>query len=593
DNMPVNTQIIDLETAIVNLYKQSKQFETASEDIGGVNADITRRVSDTNVQIRKLGEKWTAEGVKNFNFDLVQEDRCRTAKNRITTSEREIENINTKLDAHTESKAAKTPPSTSVSLLIRVIGYISAALGAGGIAAGLLLSQPGVSAVSAILFLVGLVLSLSGRRPGLSSMPDELESKYRDNLASAESDLKGISEGWQVQLRNAGLNEDLSPDGALDAVRTIMGIQSELKLIADLDARSKAMQEVIDSVNKRLNEVDSTLGKKRTSDGAIDRIEELSQQLEGAKIANNRKEGVDREIKKREKKIHQNQELLKTVKDELAVHISSAGVTDGEQFKQKFELFKKREELKEEIEHNRTTIQKVVGSGEYYERFIESVSKTDPVTLKAEGDAQEERLKEWKSERAEITEKIGELRGKLEDLSTRDLGEEQTDLEVKIQNLRDYSMDWVRARIATFVLDKAISKYENTRQPEVIKAATGVFKKITADAYQMIIKPTGTDEVVIQDFSQKRKTVRQMSRGTKEQLYFAMRLGLISTAEAKSEPMPIIMDDILVNFDDDRGLATVEGLVEFSEKRQVLILTCHKGTFEVYKKLGANQIDFD
>ena len=84
-----------------------------------------------------------------------------------------------------------------------------------------------------------------------------------------------------------------------------------------------------------------------------------------------------------------------------------------------------------------------------------------------------------------------------------------------------------------------------------------------------------------------------MSRGTKEQLYFAMRLGLISTFETNSEPMPIIMDDILVNFDDDRGQATIEGLLGFSEKRQILVLTCHKNTLEIYKRLGANQIDFD
>lgn len=71
-----------------------------------------------------------------------------------------------------------------------------------------------------------------------------------------------------------------------------------------------------------------------------------------------------------------------------------------------------------------------------------------------------------------------------------------------------------------------------------------------------------------------------------------MRLGLISVYETESEPMPIIMDDILVDFDDDRGPAAIRGLIEFSNNRQVIILTCHKNTLDIYKSLGAREITF-
>ena len=83
-----------------------------------------------------------------------------------------------------------------------------------------------------------------------------------------------------------------------------------------------------------------------------------------------------------------------------------------------------------------------------------------------------------------------------------------------------------------------------------------------------------------------------MSRGTREQLYFAMRLGLIQVSETKSEPMPVVMDDILVNFDDDRRPAAIEGLAEFSADRQVIVLTCHKNTFDIYESFGARKVAF-
>jgi uncharacterized protein YhaN len=144
-------------------------------------------------------------------------------------------------------------------------------------------------------------------------------------------------------------------------------------------------------------------------------------------------------------------------------------------------------------------------------------------------------------------------------------------------------------------LEKAIAKYENTRQPEVIKAAAGVFARITDHAYEMIIKPAEispgkSTELSIQDISAKRKTIDELSRGTKEQLYLAMRLGLIKAYEIESEPMPIVMDDILANFDDSRGLEAIKALIEFSNTRQTIILTCHRDNFDLYKNLGANEI---
>ncbi|MFC1953901.1 AAA family ATPase, partial [Chloroflexota bacterium] len=270
ENVPINTQIIDLETSIVILYKQSELFKKASEDIVGINADIVRGISDKNAQIERLGTNWTVEKVIGFKFDLVQEDHCRTAKTKITDSQRNIESIKTKLAAHKESKAADASRRTIVSPTFRVTGYISAALGAVGIAAGILIAQPVVSIASSILFIVGLILSFSGRGPGLSSTPDALEINYKNELTLAESDDKQVSEEWRAQLKSAGISEDITPDGALDIVRAIKGIQSDQKTTTDLEDRSNQMQEAIDSVNKLLGEIYTTLGKKQANDGTID-----------------------------------------------------------------------------------------------------------------------------------------------------------------------------------------------------------------------------------------------------------------------------------------------------------------------------------
>ena len=81
-----------------------------------------------------------------------------------------------------------------------------------------------------------------------------------------------------------------------------------------------------------------------------------------------------------------------------------------------------------------------------------------------------------------------------------------------------------------------------------------------------------------------------MSRGTREQLYLAMRLGLIEEYEKRAEPLPVIMDDVLVNFDDARAFSVMNILKEFAKTRQVIVLSCHNQSLENYKRFGATQI---
>jgi len=81
-----------------------------------------------------------------------------------------------------------------------------------------------------------------------------------------------------------------------------------------------------------------------------------------------------------------------------------------------------------------------------------------------------------------------------------------------------------------------------------------------------------------------------MSRGTREQLYLALRFGLIEEFEKRSEPLPLVMDDIFVNFDESRNSQMLDKVLQFSKKRQVIVLTCHKGVFDAYSSLGANAV---
>ena len=60
------------------------------------------------------------------------------------------------------------------------------------------------------------------------------------------------------------------------------------------------------------------------------------------------------------------------------------------------------------------------------------------------------------------------------------------------------------------------------------------------------------------------------------QLYLSLRLATLEWRMETSEPMPFIVDDILINFDDERSRATLETLARFSRKNQVILFTHHR-----------------
>ena len=215
-----------------------------------------------------------------------------------------------------------------------------------------------------------------------------------------------------------------------------------------------------------------------------------------------------------------------------------------------------------------------------------------PQDIEMELQSLNERLDGLKDELKQKNQTIGDLGRQIKELSSgEDLIAKQCELELRKQQMQDHCGHWIKTRIAAAMIDEAIAKYESTRQPNVIRAAENIFASVTSNRYRNIVKPVDSDDLLIQDEAGKRMRTLEMSRGTREQLYFAMRLGLIEEYETRSESMPIIMDDILVNFDDERGPLAIETLQDFAKDRQIIVLTCHKGSLQIYREFVVNEVE--
>jgi uncharacterized protein YhaN len=128
------------------------------------------------------------------------------------------------------------------------------------------------------------------------------------------------------------------------------------------------------------------------------------------------------------------------------------------------------------------------------------------------------------------------------------------------------------------LIERTLQEFERTRQPEVLAEASKMFATVTGGRFRRLSQAEREGEVVIFDGADAPLRIDELSRGTAEQLYVCIRLGLAAEFARRTVSLPLVMDDVLVNFDPSRARAMARVLVDFASGRQVLFFTCHPST---------------
>lgn len=160
--------------------------------------------------------------------------------------------------------------------------------------------------------------------------------------------------------------------------------------------------------------------------------------------------------------------------------------------------------------------------------------------------------------------------------------------EIVVSEIRAAAVDYMRLRLAHAVLQEGISRYTETNQRQIIERAGDIFRRITLGSFEGLdvdydANPNGVlrgrrpnDEIV--DLS-------GMSDGTEDQLYLALRLATIQCYLQQSQPVPLILDDICIKFDNKRSAETFKVLSELSEQTQVLFFTHNQHLCDVAREV--------
>lgn len=150
--------------------------------------------------------------------------------------------------------------------------------------------------------------------------------------------------------------------------------------------------------------------------------------------------------------------------------------------------------------------------------------------------------------------------------------------------LRDALEDWTTQVLIAHFMEEAQQSYEKDRQPQALAKASEYIRILTDGKYRLDTE-AAPQAIYLLNEHDERLDMAHWSSGLADQVYLALRLSLAHTFGQRIEPMPLILDDILVRFDETRQQRALALLKTIAEETQVWIFTCQKSTLELAKEL--------
>lgn len=276
--------------------------------------------------------------------------------------------------------------------------------------------------------------------------------------------------------------------------------------------------------------------------------------------------------------------------------LEEAGVEDRGHLEEAHLAQVQRQEAEKTLEEVNGLLIQHLGTGEEAAATLEELRTGEKLAWERIVQACEERARALGQRRLHLHEEQALVRHERQstEASSRipDLAAEGTRLQGRL------AASVERFRVASLVehlLQSTLERFQAERQPRVLHHAARAFSVVTGGRYVGLRQPAGTRNIEAIDGRDRAIPGRDLSRGTRDQLYLCLRLGLIEAFAERGTRLPLLMDDVLVHFDPARADAMAELLSEVARRHQLLFFTCHPQNVERLLRVapGAHRIDLE
>ncbi len=130
--------------------------------------------------------------------------------------------------------------------------------------------------------------------------------------------------------------------------------------------------------------------------------------------------------------------------------------------------------------------------------------------------------------------------------------------------------------LAMEALTQANTVLQTRFSPALGAETARIFSALTAGRYDKVLLDRNLSLSAQPAGDAMPRALSLLSQGAGDQLYLAVRLAICRMVLPRDKAAPLILDDALANFDDQRLAAALDWLLDESRTRQILLFTCHR-----------------
>ncbi|MFZ4080967.1 MAG: ATP-binding protein [Pirellula sp.] len=447
----------------------------------------------------------------------------------------------------------------------------------------------------------------------------------RKQAADAAVGLKSARIAWKKTLHQLGLAESLSPKSLrilaegyesllitrrklttqfdelsqrrieltstlqkLDALHTQMQVamaspesmpQSARKEGSPVRESNRERESSRDAVSLKASDLSIEVPQQRLNQ----LVNSLAQQKQYLKQRKDLK-SQDEELSKKQKGIRRTVERLISSRQS---YLAEIGVESLEQLEALLGRKREHQQLESQIGSLDERIRTMLSSHVSYDAIQRMLQNTPAhelekrwETLTTRVSGAEERIGQLQLRQGEINQEMKTLAG---DRRLAEAKLELASLERQIELCTDH---WRTLGFTTCMLEKVCEIYESERQPETLREASAFLKQLTEGKYVRVWTPLGKNALRIDNDKGQSLPLEVLSRGTREAVFIALRLSLAAAYSRRGATLPLVLDDVLVNFDTIRATAAAKVLRDFAALgHQVVMFTCHEHIMRMFDSI--------
>ena len=399
-------------------------------------------------------------------------------------------------------------------------------------------------------------------------------------VSKATAGLIEWTKKWSAVMESLALPIVTEPSAAQEIIRVREELQAHLRTATERQSRIAGIDRDAKRFQEELRSLLESVAPELASVPELEAVAQLYQRLSEAKqkrdLRRTKAQDLEQEIKTLDQ-ADRGRRQAESVRDAL---MAEAVCAHAESLPSMIENSIRRKDFEKRLRDAEQQLAMIAGARSITE--LEDEAKgIEPDQIPGQLELIGRQMADLKVRRQSSDEKRITLENDLKRMeNASDACAASADMESQKAEALDAAEQYIRLQLARVVLQGAVDRYRQKTQSDMLNRSSDLFCLLTASSFSGLkLDWDDADNVVlvgVRSGSSDSVRLDGMSEGTRDQLYLALRLASMELYARDHEPIPFILDDILVQFDDTRSIAAIRALAALAKHTQVLLFTHHQ-----------------